>query len=124
MVQVAEVAATAGLGLDDLEDALLLQAELLELKASCTRRAEGIVIEAKLDKGQGPVATVVVKRGTLQVRKVAGRMGHQPSTLCSGECALPACHAGRDPVCRLARRLWSAASGGGCALCAARAAHP
>ena len=63
-----EVAALAGLGLDDLEEALLLQAELLELRASRSRRAEAVVIEAKMDRGQGPVATVVVKRGSLKAR--------------------------------------------------------
>ncbi|KAL4420178.1 hypothetical protein ABPG77_008314 [Micractinium sp. CCAP 211/92] len=66
-IQVVEVAAVAGLGLDDLEEALLLQAELMELKASRSRRAEAVVVEAKVDKGQGPVATVIVKRGTLKV---------------------------------------------------------
>jgi translation initiation factor IF-2 len=62
-----EVAAVTGQGLLELEEALLLQADLMELRASRTRRAEAVVIEAKVDKGQGPVATVVVKRGTLKV---------------------------------------------------------
>lgn len=66
-IQVVEVAAVTGQGLDLLEESLLLQAEMMELKASRSRRAEAVVIEAKVDKGQGPVATVVVKRGTLKV---------------------------------------------------------
>jgi translation initiation factor IF-2 len=52
--------------LDKLLDAILLQAELLELKANPDRTAEGVVIEAKLDRGRGPVATVLVQRGTLK----------------------------------------------------------
>ncbi|WP_029011705.1 translation initiation factor IF-2 [Niveispirillum irakense] len=62
-----EVSAKAGLNLDKLEEAILLQAEILELKANPNRTAEGVVVEAKLDKGRGPVATVLVKRGTLKV---------------------------------------------------------
>ena len=62
-----EVSATKGINLDKLEEAILLQAELLDLKANPNRSAEGAVIEAKLDKGRGPVATVLVQRGTLKV---------------------------------------------------------
>ncbi|MFV3075110.1 translation initiation factor IF-2 [Niveispirillum fermenti] len=62
-----EVSAKVGLNLDKLEEAILLQAEILELKANPDRTADGVVVEAKLDKGRGPVATVLVKRGTLQV---------------------------------------------------------
>ncbi len=65
--QVVEVSATKGTNLDKLEEAILLQAELLDLKANPDRPAEGAVIEAKLDKGRGPVATVLVQRGTLKV---------------------------------------------------------
>jgi translation initiation factor IF-2 len=65
--QAVEVSATKGIGLDKLEEAILLQAELLDLKANPDRPAEGAVIEAKLDKGRGPVATVLVQRGTLKV---------------------------------------------------------
>ena len=65
--QAVEVSATKGLGLDKLEEAILLQAEILDLKANPDRPAEGAVIEAKLDKGRGPVATVLVQRGTLKV---------------------------------------------------------
>jgi translation initiation factor IF-2 len=62
-----EVSATKGTNLDKLEEAILLQAELLDLKANPDRPAEGAVIEAKLDKGRGPVATALVERGTLKV---------------------------------------------------------
>ena len=66
-VQVVEVSATKQLGLDKLEEAILLQAEILDLKANPDRPAEGAVVEAKLDKGRGPVATVLIQRGTLKV---------------------------------------------------------
>jgi len=66
-VQSVEVSATKGMGLDKLEEAILLQAEILDLKANPNRPAEGAVVEAKLDKGRGPVATVLVQRGTLKV---------------------------------------------------------
>ena len=64
--QVIEVSAKTGQGLDNLLEAILLQAEVLDLRANPDRTAEGVVIEAKLDKGRGPVATVLVKRGTLK----------------------------------------------------------
>ena len=60
-----EVSATKGTNLDKLLEAILLQAEVLDLKANPDRTAEGVVIEAKLDKGRGPVATVLVQTGTL-----------------------------------------------------------
>ena len=60
------VSALTGQGVDDLLDALLLQAEILELQASATGPARGVVIEATLDKGRGPVATVLVQGGTLK----------------------------------------------------------
>jgi translation initiation factor IF-2 len=60
-----EVSATKGTNLDKLLEAILLQAEILDLKANPDRTAEGVVIEAKLDKGRGPVATVLVQTGTL-----------------------------------------------------------
>jgi len=62
-----DVSATKGTNLDKLEDAILLQAEVLDLKANPDRAAEGAVVEAKLDKGRGPVATALVQRGTLHV---------------------------------------------------------
>ncbi|MCP8941157.1 translation initiation factor IF-2, partial [Alsobacter sp. SYSU M60028] len=61
-----EVSATKKINLDKLLDAINLQAELLDLKANVDRPAEGTVIEAKLDRGRGPVATVLVQRGTLR----------------------------------------------------------
>ncbi|WP_274626216.1 translation initiation factor IF-2 [Arvimicrobium flavum] len=60
-----EVSAKTGAGIDKLLEAILLQAELLDLKANPERTSEGVVIEAKLDKGRGPVATVLVQTGTL-----------------------------------------------------------
>jgi translation initiation factor IF-2 len=60
-----EVSAKTGDGLNDLLEGLQLQAEILDLKANPDRSAEGTVIEAKLDRGRGPVATVLVQRGTL-----------------------------------------------------------
>ena len=66
-VQFVEVSAIAGTGLDELLESVLLQAELLDLKANPDRAAEGIVIESKLEKGRGAVATVLVQRGTLAV---------------------------------------------------------
>ncbi len=65
-----EVSAVTGQGLDRLVEAIVLQAELLELKANPGRAAEGAVIEAKLDTGRGPVATVLVQRGTLKLGDV------------------------------------------------------
>ncbi len=62
-----EVSAKTGEGLDKLLEAIVLQSEILELKANPDGRAEGTVIEAKLDKGRGAVATVLVQRGTLNV---------------------------------------------------------
>ena len=65
-VQCVDVSAKTGQGIDDLLDAVLLQAEVLELKAVATGRATGVVIESALDKGRGPVATVLVQEGLLQ----------------------------------------------------------
>ena len=62
-----EVSATKNINLDKLLDLIALQAELLNLQANPTRPTEGTVIEARLDKGRGPVATVLVQRGTLKV---------------------------------------------------------
>ncbi|MDJ0921848.1 MAG: translation initiation factor IF-2 [Henriciella sp.] len=65
-VQAVEVSALKKKGLDDLTEAITLQAELLDLKANPKRAADGIVVESQLDKGRGPVATVLVKRGSLK----------------------------------------------------------
>jgi translation initiation factor IF-2 len=65
-VQEVEVSAKAKLGLDELIEKIQLQAELSELKANPDRAAEGKVIEARLDKGKGPVATVLIQRGVLR----------------------------------------------------------
>ena len=75
--QMIEVSAQTGSGLEDLLEAVALQAEVMELKANAERDGEGIVIEAKLDKGRGPVATVLVQRGTLRVGDVfvVGQVG-------------------------------------------------
>ena len=69
-VQIVEVSATEKMNLDGLEEIIGLQAELLELKANPSRPAEGVVVEAKLDRGRGAVATVLVQRGTLSVGDV------------------------------------------------------
>jgi translation initiation factor IF-2 len=63
--QDVPVSALKGTGLDKLEEAILLQAEVLELRANPNRTAEGAVIESRLDRGRGPVATVLVQKGTL-----------------------------------------------------------
>jgi len=66
-VLCAEVSAKSGRGMSDLLDKILLQAEVMELKANPNRSAQGVVIEAQLDVGKGPVATVLVTNGTLRV---------------------------------------------------------
>jgi translation initiation factor IF-2 len=65
-VQAVEVSALKRKGLEELTEAITLQAELLELKANPDRPADGLVIESQLDKGRGAVATVLVQRGTLK----------------------------------------------------------
>ena len=69
-VQDVEISAKTGAGLDALIEKILLQAELLELRANPDRAAEATVIEARLDKGKGPLATVLVTRGTLKTGDV------------------------------------------------------
>ncbi|OYY69567.1 translation initiation factor IF-2, partial [Sphingomonas sp. 28-63-12] len=69
-VQDVEVSALKKTGLDELIEKIQIQAELMELKANPDRMAEGNVIEAKLDKGRGPVATILISRGTLKVGDV------------------------------------------------------
>jgi translation initiation factor IF-2 len=66
-VLCAEISAKTGLGIEDLLEKVLLQAEVLELKANPDREAQGTVIEAQLDVGKGPVVTVLVQKGTLRV---------------------------------------------------------
>ena len=63
------------LGADVEIDAIALQAEIMELKANPDRAAEATVVEAKLDKGRGPVATVLVRRGTLKVGDIFVEIG-------------------------------------------------
>src|SRR5690606_27527657 len=60
------ISAKSGLGIDDLLDSILLQSEVLELTALTDGAAKGVVIESRLDKGRGPVATVLVQSGTLR----------------------------------------------------------
>jgi translation initiation factor IF-2 len=60
-----QVSAKTGVGIDDLLERVLLQAEVMELKVASTGHAKGVVIEARLDKGRGPVATVLIHSGTL-----------------------------------------------------------
>jgi translation initiation factor IF-2 len=64
--QFVDVSAKTGAGIDKLLDAILLQAEVLELKAPVDTMAKGVVIESRLDKGRGPVATILVQSGTLK----------------------------------------------------------
>ena len=62
-----EVSATKKINLDKLLETILLQSEILDLKANPNRTADGVVIESSLDKGKGPIATVLVQRGTLNI---------------------------------------------------------
>ena len=64
---VAEISAKTGQNIDHLLELIILQAELLELKANPNRPAKGVIIESQLDKGRGPVATVLVQNGTLHI---------------------------------------------------------
>lgn len=74
--QFIEVSAHTGQGIEDLLEAILLQAELLELKAVVNCPAKGVVIESSLDKGRGPVATVLIQNGTLKLSDVI-LVGHE-----------------------------------------------
>ncbi|WP_300362157.1 translation initiation factor IF-2 [Hydrogenimonas sp.] len=65
--EFVEVSAKTGQGIEDLLETILLQAEIMELKANPKRHAKAVVIESSLEKGRGPVATVIVKNGTLHV---------------------------------------------------------
>ncbi len=66
-VQTVEISALKKMNLDKLEEAILLQAEVLELKANPEREAHGFVVESKLEKGRGSVATVLIQKGTLRI---------------------------------------------------------
>jgi translation initiation factor IF-2 len=66
-VQAVEVSAKTGDGVDNLLEKILLEAEVLELKANPDKMASGVVIEAELDKGKGPVSTVLIQEGTLKI---------------------------------------------------------
>ena len=69
-VQMIELSAKEKIGIDDLLESINLQAELMELTANPTRAAQGHVIEAQQEKGRGPVATILVERGTLKARDI------------------------------------------------------
>ncbi|HBY99774.1 MAG TPA: translation initiation factor IF-2 [candidate division Zixibacteria bacterium] len=64
---MVEISAKLGTGVDRLMEMILLQTELMELKANPDRSAKGVIIEAKLDKGKGPICTVLIQKGTLRV---------------------------------------------------------
>ena len=96
-VLFAEVSAKKHLGIDDLLEKILLQAEVLDLKARADVRAQGHIIEARLDKGRGPVATVLVQKGTLhqgdyfvcgpeygRVRALFDELGHRVEVVTPG----------------------------------------
>eukprot|EP00898_Chlorokybus_atmophyticus_P000236 jgi/Chlat1/1212/Chrsp115S00744 len=89
-VQVVEISAKTGAGLDALEEALLLQAETMDLRADQDRDAQAVVVESRLDRGQGPLATVIVRSGVMRpgayvvvgtewgrVRHMCDMAGHQ-----------------------------------------------
>ena len=65
--EFVEVSAKTGAGIEDLLETILLTADIMELKANPNRKARGLVLEAKLDKGRGPVANVLVQKGTLHI---------------------------------------------------------
>ncbi len=94
------ISAKKGTGIDDLLEAVLLQADVMELQANKKTFASGYVLEAKLDRGRGPVASVLVKRGTLhvgdtvvaglaygRVRAMLGQNGKRVSSVCPSEAA-------------------------------------
>jgi len=65
--QVAKISAIKGEGIDELMEKVLLESEMLELKANPKRRSKGVIVEAKLDKGKGAVATILIQNGTLKI---------------------------------------------------------
>ena len=93
-----EVSAKNKIGLDELIDAILLQSELMELKANTNRSAQGVVVESKIEKGRGPVISVLVQKGTLNVGDIvlAGKEWGKVRALINDENrrldqALPSC---------------------------------
>ena len=109
-VEMVPVSAKKREYLDTLLETVLLQADILDLKASPTRRASGVVLEAKLDKGRGAVATVLVQQGTLKVGDpfIVGQFYGKVRAMFSdrGEAvneAAPATPTGARPSCRRAR---------------------
>ena len=68
--QCQEISAKQGLGIDDLLEKVLLEAELMELKANPNRLAKGTIIESELDKGRGYVSTLLVQSGTLEIGSI------------------------------------------------------
>ncbi len=64
---VVEISAKSGLGVDKLLDMILLQAQMMDLKADPTIRAQGVVVDARLERGRGPVATVLIQKGTCRI---------------------------------------------------------
>ena len=92
------VSALTGMGINDLLERIALEAEVMELKANPNRRAKGAVVEARLDKGQGPIATILVQNGTLH----------------SGDVIIAGTAVGRVRTSSLPVPLWAA-----CAPCAA-----
>ena len=99
-----EVSALKGTNLDKLLEIILLQAEVLDLKANPDREASGIVVEAQLDKGRGPVATVLVQRGTLQSRRYLRRRA-RPGAGCARSSTTRASRSKR-PARRCRSRCW------------------
>ena len=106
-----EISAKEGTNLDKLEEAILLQAEILDLKANPNRPAEGVIVESRMERGRGTVATVLVQRGTLHVGdiivagsewgRVRGLGEFQRKT---GAKARRSEHAGGGPWASVARR--------------------
>ena len=69
-IQDVEISATKGTNIEKLIDAIQLQSEILNLKANPNRKARAVVIESRLEKGRGPVATVLIQKGTLKIGDV------------------------------------------------------
>ena len=102
-VQFVPVSAKKGTGVDDLLDAILLQSEVLELTAVKDGMASGVVIESYLDKGRGPVATILVQSGTL--RKVISYFAVL-NTVVFVQCAMKTVKKSMKPVHLFLLRCW------------------